>query len=455
MSLLVQGNQYFQKQDYLSALMAYQDYYNHNPKLSKLLNIQTNLDLCLGKLGVQSHYKPLVSVIVPTHNVENYITRCLDSITNQSLKNIEIIVIDDGSSDKTCDIVRQIASGDIRIITIFNSTSSGNSGSPRNQGLHYANGEYICFVDADDYIDSTMLEDLYTKGNQEQADIVTASGFYKDLFGKDETDTIHLQNISFDPNLDTNREHLLKTPQFPIIWFRLYKNSFLRKNKIFLGEYKISADVIFSLKCLLLANKVVQVDGIYYHYNFDRPNSTIERRKGEQVLDLFKSYENIISFVKDNHLDDYLGLVMNKFIGDFFYCKKMLDERFVGTFENFSKVFVKRNLHQGIQRDFISEYSNKTLDKLYHDYSDDMSVAYDDFLNKSHSDVAISVIMPVYNLQKYLKQSVDSIMRQKLKNIELILINDGSCDDSRGIICQFLTQTSAQERRGGGSFCRY
>lgn len=441
MSLLIQGNKSFRQKDYLAALMSYQSYQDNNPEISKVLNIQSNLDLCLDQLGIKSCNRPLVSVIVPVYNVENYIERCLRSILSQTLTHIELIVIDDGSSDRSCEIIHEIAKSDSRVVTIFNNVSSGNSGSPRNQGLHYANGEYICFVDADDYIDSTMLEDLYLKGKLEDADIVTSSGFYRETFGVEDTETVYLENIDYNPSLNTNRDYLLKTPQFPIIWFRIYRNSFLRNNKIFLGEYRISADVIFSLKCLLLANKIVQVNNIYYHYNFDRPGSTIERRKGEQVLDLFKSYEKIVSFIKDNNFESYMGLVVNKFIGDFFYCKKNLDERFVGIFEDFSKVFVKKNLHSGVQRDFISEYSNKTLDELYSSYTHAMSIAYNNFLNYSNDDVFVSVIMPIHNLEQYLEQSINSILRQKLKNIELILIDDGSQDGSNSVISKFITDS--------------
>lgn len=439
MSLLSQGNIYFRQKDYLSALIAYQNYDNNFPELSTLLNVQTNLNLCLKQLNIKSCNKPLVSVIIPTFNVESYIERCLNSILNQTLTDIEIIIVDDGSSDNSCKIIQNFANNDNRIITIFNSVSSGNSGIPRNQGLHYANGEYICFVDADDYIDKTMLEDLYYKGKQEEADIVTSSGFFRETFGIDKTEVVHLENLSYDPDLNPDRVFLLKTPQFPIIWFRIYKNSFLKKNNIFLGEYRISADLIFSLKCLLLANKVVEVDNIYYHYNFDRPGSTIERRTGEQVLDLFKSYESVVAFIKNNNFDSrYMGLVINKFIGDFFYCKKNLKESYIDIFENFSKVFVKRNLHSDIQRDFISEYSNKTLDKLYNDYAHYMDIAYDDFINKANNKLSVSVILPIHNLEKYLEQSINSILRQKLKNIELILVNDGSQDNSYGVISKFL-----------------
>lgn len=439
MSLLIQGNTQFQKEDYLSALLSYQEYQNNHTAISKTLNIQTNIDLCLEKLGIASFNKPLVSVIIPTHNVEQYIERCLLSITNQTLKNIEIIVIDDGSTDKSCEIINKIANQDPRIITILNSKSSGNSGTPRNQGLHYANGEYICFVDADDYIDSTMLADLYLKGNSECADVVTSSGFYRETFGTNEVEIIDLGNISYDPNLHHSRESLLKVPQFPIIWFRMYRNDFLRQNKILLGDYKVSADVIFSLKCLLLANKIVQVDGIYYHYNFDRPGSTIERRKGEQVLDLFRSYENIISFIKNAKFETYMGLIMNKFIGDFFYCRKNLENNFIGKFDNFSRVFIKKYLHQKIQRDFISEYSNKMLDKLYNECTNEMYIEYQDFFTQKHTNASVSVIVPVHNLEKYLEQSINSILRQKLKNIEVVLINDGSQDNSKNIISKFLS----------------
>ena len=104
-------------------------------------------------------YKPLVSVIIPVYNVENYLKRCIDSVVNQSLRNIEIILIDDGSLDSSSKICDEYKVLDERI-TVIHKQNEG-LGMARNTGIDIASGKYIAFVDSDDYIESNMYELLY------------------------------------------------------------------------------------------------------------------------------------------------------------------------------------------------------------------------------------------------------------------------------------------------------
>lgn len=427
-------NEKFRRKEYLASLIEYSKYNSDFSKLSNLLNIQKNIELSLKNLGVIDKNRPFVSVIIPVHNVESYLARCLESVLNQTLENIQVILIDDGSSDKSLSIMQEYAKKDSRIIIISNSQASGNSGSPRNQALYYASGEYICFVDADDYIDSNMLFDLYYCAIENNSDICTSNGFYREEDGK-ETEVVILPDVDY-----RNRQEVLKVSQFPIIWYRIYKRDFLLLNKIQLGTFRVSADVIFSLKALLLANNIAKVDKVYYHYNFARPGSTIERRRGEQVLDLFKSYEAIMRFLQENKLDSYYSLIINKFIGDYFYCKKNMQEQVMHKFEDFSSVFAYSYLNLAKDRRIISEYSNKTLDNLYSKFSVDKKEVYNNFLKKVDDEVDISVIVPVHNLELYLEKSLKSIMNQKFKNIEIIAVDDGSSDSSQNILEKLAKQ---------------
>lgn len=116
---------------------------------------------------------PLVSVIVPIYNVEKYLPKCIESIMNQTLKEIEIILIDDGSTDRSGAIADEYGERDSRINIIHK--KNGGQGSARNKGIELANGYYIGFVDSDDWIDCDMYEKLYSKAISLKSDIVVGS----------------------------------------------------------------------------------------------------------------------------------------------------------------------------------------------------------------------------------------------------------------------------------------
>ena len=110
-----------------------------------------------------------ISIIIPMYNAKEYIARCLESVINQSFNNIEIIIVNDGSTDKSLEICRKYAEVDERIV-ILNKENNGVSVA-RNQGMNVATGEYIMFVDSDDWIDESMCQDLYKRISECHADI--------------------------------------------------------------------------------------------------------------------------------------------------------------------------------------------------------------------------------------------------------------------------------------------
>ena len=117
--------------------------------------------------------KPVITVIVPVYNTEKYIEKCIDSLKEQTMNNIEIIVINDGSTDNTLKILKKLASGDNRIKII--NQSNQKQGAARNRGLDLAKGEYIAFVDADDWIDLDYLEKMHNTALKYRADIAVSS----------------------------------------------------------------------------------------------------------------------------------------------------------------------------------------------------------------------------------------------------------------------------------------
>ncbi|MDR1554903.1 MAG: glycosyltransferase family 2 protein [Campylobacteraceae bacterium] len=208
--------------------------------------------------------KPLVSVIVPVYNVEKYLRKCLDSIINQTYKNLEIILVDDGSPDNCGKICDECALKDKRV-KVIHKTNGGQS-SARNMGLDIAKGEYIAFVDSDDWIDEGMYEELVCIAQKETTDIVI-SGFYKV-----EKDGISL----FKKNLDTSsKDKVLQ--QFFTDWYPSYLYNQFYKAKLFknLKFTAIKFEDLFIMPSLILrAKKIFFTPKAYYYYNRMNENST-------------------------------------------------------------------------------------------------------------------------------------------------------------------------------------
>ncbi|MBR0430865.1 glycosyltransferase [Candidatus Saccharibacteria bacterium] len=249
-----------------------------------------------------------VSVLVPVYNVEEFLPECLDSLVSQTLKNIEIICINDGSKDNSLKILREYAEVDKRII-IINKENTGY-GDSMNQGLKKARGEYIGIVESDDFIDKDAFDKLYKIARKNDAEIVKAN-FYeyygnvkKDkglskLFAADETGKI------INPRED-NR--IFYKP--PCIWAAIYKNDFLKKNKIdFLPTPGASyQDTGFNLKVWSMARKAFFVKRAFLHYRQDNSNSSV--KDAGKIYCVKEEYDSVEEYLEKRNLMDELGSVI-------------------------------------------------------------------------------------------------------------------------------------------------
>ena len=114
--------------------------------------------------------KVKISVIVPVYNVEKYLSKCLESVLNQTFKDFELIIVNDGSTDNSQGIIDKYSSIDSRVISLLK--KNGGQGSARNYGLQYANGEFITFIDSDDWVELTMFEEMYNFAIKNNSDVV-------------------------------------------------------------------------------------------------------------------------------------------------------------------------------------------------------------------------------------------------------------------------------------------
>jgi glycosyltransferase involved in cell wall biosynthesis len=241
--------------------------------------------------------QPLISIIVPFYNVENYLVRCLDSIVNQTYKNLEIILVNDGSTDSSLDICKRYSKNDSRI-KIVNKKHGGVSSS-RNAGLDAVTGEYIGFVDSDDYIDENMYMELYNNLIENNCDIATC--YFCRVYG-DEFYTDY--NFEFDKRI-FNREEAIKSILLDkelrvYLWTKLYsKKAFDNVRFPINREYE---DIDVSISTLEKVDKVVFINKILYFY-VNRESSIDNNYNDKNVKDSLEMAYKRYKYVKDNYSD--------------------------------------------------------------------------------------------------------------------------------------------------------
>ena len=224
--------------------------------------------------------QPKVSVIVPIYKVEKYLVQCLDSIVNQTLKDIEIILVDEGDHDACRYIIDHYEQTDSRVRAIHE--KNGGYGCSVNKGLEVANGEFISIIESDDYIDHRMFEDCLRFANSFNADVVVTP--YYEYWDKSKDSPERKEIVWWTKYFtDVPSDRLISTkdfPQFlgvhPSIWAKLYRKSYLDKNSIKCIEAKGAGyiDSLFRAQTLLLTDKIVWNPTPYYHYRLTNENAS-------------------------------------------------------------------------------------------------------------------------------------------------------------------------------------
>ena len=251
---------------------------------------------------------PKVSIIVPVYNVEKYLSKCLDSLVNQTLKDIEIIIVNDGSPDQSQDIIDNYAKRYSKKIRAFQKENGGLSDA-RNYGLKRAKGEFILFVDSDDYIDVTTCEKLYNKAISDNYDIVLFK--YYIVYPSSKKLMNVLNNYKNKSNI-SNREYLLSTPS---ACNKLFKTKFLIDNN-FAFPVGIIYEDYASISTLILYNpKIAFVNQALYYYmqsDISITRRPVYNKKFEDIFIasdiLYDKLKNIddVSDELEYHFIDYL-----------------------------------------------------------------------------------------------------------------------------------------------------
>lgn len=248
---------------------------------------------------------PVISVIIPVYNAEKYLAQCLNSVRNQTIKNIEIICVDDGSADKSPEILKNFAEKDSRIKIIYQKNLF--AGAARNNGINAAAGKYLAFWDADDYFEPNALEMMLNKCEKENADLCLCAAYtFEDGSDRRSIDETILKK-RFLPkesvfSIETHPEYIFNVAaRAP--WNKIIRADFIRENRIAFQNLQNSNDTYFSMICMYYAKRITYTAAPLIHYRVNNSES-ITGKAAADPLCTYKAYAAIYDEITENGISD-------------------------------------------------------------------------------------------------------------------------------------------------------
>lgn len=305
-----------------------------------------------------------VSVLVPIYNVEDFLPECLDSLVKQTLKEIEIICINDGSTDSSLEIIKNYAKNDGRIVVV-NKKNSGY-GDSMNKGLDRATGEYVGIVESDDFIDLDAFEKMYKLARKHELDVLK-SNFYEYVTKKKRDVAKSNMFLPDEENevLDT-REHRHVLYEQPSIWSAIYRRAFLNDNDIrFLPSPGASyQDAGFNFKVWAAAKRVMMINRAFLHYRQDNPNSSV--KSDGKVYAVKDEYDEVERWLKEKNLyDEYgntlVGMRFSSYIWNMRRLTRKTAKEFAGTIKEDLVRLTKEGMLEKEKLDDVSLYNIRQL----------------------------------------------------------------------------------------------
>lgn len=263
--------------------------------------------------------QPKFSIIVPVYNVEKYLSFCMESLINQTLRDIEIICVNDGSADASLLILEEYRKLDDRIIIV--DKKNGGLSSARNAGLDLAEGEFILFVDSDDYLEENTCDRLYVEMLQEDADIVVFGTNLFPWYVKNNHIAWLWSNLEVETKkYEGNTIHALfwERSSKPFVWNECYKRSVIEEHHLRFDEDLLyGEDMLFLFTIFPRVKKVVYIQDKLYNYRCDREGSLMSKagRNAEWKLDMHMSI--LEKILRDWDESDYLKKAMDDL---YFWC---------------------------------------------------------------------------------------------------------------------------------------
>ena len=231
---------------------------------------------------------PKVSVIVPIYNVEKYLEKCINSLLSQTLEDIQIILVNDGSKDNSGNIAKECEKNNKNRI-IYVEKENGGLSDARNYGLKYATGDFIAFLDSDDYIEKNAYEEMYNKAIEENADYVECDFIWE-----------FPNKIRIDKQYPyKNKKEMLSFVRV-VAWNKLIKRQLITDNNLEFPKGLRYEDIEFTYKLIPFLNKFAYVDNPFIHYV--QREGSIANVQNERTAEIFTVLDNVIEFYKKNNI---------------------------------------------------------------------------------------------------------------------------------------------------------
>lgn len=393
-----------------------------------------------------------VSVIIPVFNVQEYLRECIESVLNQTLKEIELICVDDGSTDGSVELLREYAEKDERVKVL--TQENKGAGAARNKGLEIAQGEFLSFLDSDDFFAPGMLEESYKKCKETDAQIC----IYQVLRYNDKTKETSYDRGSFKKENAPKKkvfsykdmpDHILDSFQ-NWAWNKLISHDLVKQNSLRFQEIFRTNDFLFVASCMMLADRITLLEKKLVYYRIGMKNNC-QATNYKFPLDFLKAFYAVREFLEENQFYDTVersfvnkalaGCIYNmNSICDLAAKKSIFDELkkdgfmklgIAGKDENYFYSYNKKNykFYQEISMSKFDEFVINNGSKL-----EKRQYLQKKYLQGKAEMPKVSIIVPIYNVENYLEECMESIVRQTLQDIEIICINDGSTDGSMNIL---------------------
>lgn len=282
----------------------------------------------------------LVSIIVPVYNVEDYIDRCITSLVNQTYSNIEIIIVNDGSEDKSVKICESYKKRNIKIIHQKNLGLS----EARNTGIKNASGKYILFVDSDDYIENNSVEILANAFLNKDIDVVCANAIREEP-GKNKkilkNGVVTNQEIS---GLDYFLLAIKKNTCIGCVWLNMYSTKFLLKNSLFFKAGRLHEDDEWTPRMFIKAKKVMYINFDFYHYIIRKNSITQSEKNDKHIEDMKKNIFELEKYYRTLQLSENTQrILLDCLVRQYLSISTLRNVNIKKLKMNMDKDFIRRN----------------------------------------------------------------------------------------------------------------
>ncbi len=387
---------------------------------------------------------PKISVVIPVYNAARYLKRCLNSVLAQQYDGeLELICVNDGSTGDSEKILHEFAQKNSNI-KIINQSNKG-AAAARNAGMDAASGKYVSFVDADDY----LFDGVYLKFAQivaaEDVDIYMFNGITED--SKTGIKAIFFSPRTFKPHVTENDcVNYKDIADFFYgnqgVWNKIYRAEFLREHHFKMKEHSIFEDTLFNFATMINAQKIRFTYQNFYHYT-QNPQS-VTQSIGANAVDLLSIFEDMEKEAQKRGLDKFFSYALfqleyEKIIETLSMTKPAFRQNFFEKSQEFLRNRIGK-LDAKIYLKLINiNFGLALLNYNYEQICDTLLLSKDSFhfSAKKSKEPLFSIIVPVYNVQRFLPLCLKSLTNQSYDDFEIICVNDGSTDNSLALLEQY------------------